>query len=646
MVKESLEDVVLAKEECYEGLIKSYDLNKTLFFYPNDNVNSLKRSRKDKDKDEDPSAGSDRGLKKRKTSKDVEPKKVQKLKNHSLAYPKAPSLNQNLLESLFSQRNQSLRLQIQICHKIKRRTRVMMMKNPRERLHLNMIGLPNLNDLKNPTDPDWNDGKIRQQGPTQSWLMTLASSADKPSKTFDELMSTPIDFSTYIMNDLKISNLTQETLLGPAFKLLKGTRSNYAELEYDFEECYKALSEKLDWDNPEGGDYPFHLTKPLPLVMNRNRQMVPVDYFFNNDLKYLQGGISTITYTTSLTKTKAAQYDLPGIEDMVLNIWSPVKVAYDKHALWGISHWRDQRKSFYGYAQGLESSHDVYFYQWLTNLSSNDVSDSAIALRMLTISMVIQTRVEDLQCEVKSYQKMIYVTKARNTKPDIGKRDTYHSISRPSRISFYVDNKGRRRKREKKKRLCASNYTYGLVDGTLTGLLTSIWADIIRISKWISCYREDGNQRDLPRDIPLDSVEVLRFDTSAGNPVKEILLKLNYCLRLLALDPLTEFKVTPTKHRRMTNPYSSPRFIANYLNARYLKMEVKPTSSSFVSIKGSTSIGVPKVSSTSSGRVTDGVYDSIDGRTCVVHYGLGLSTLSSIISKSPIGSSSNHAMHL
>nr|GFB76399.1 hypothetical protein [Tanacetum cinerariifolium] len=67
------------------------------------------------------------------------------------------------------------------------------------------------------------------------------------------------------MNGLKISNLTQETLLGPAFRLLKGTRSNYAELEYDFEECYKALSEKLDWENPEGGDYPFDLTKPLPL---------------------------------------------------------------------------------------------------------------------------------------------------------------------------------------------------------------------------------------------------------------------------------------------------------------------------------------------------------------------------------------------
>ncbi|GJW31229.1 hypothetical protein Tco_0051261 [Tanacetum coccineum] len=36
---------------------------------------------------------------------------------------------------------------------------------------------------------------------------------------------------------------------------------------------------------------------------------------------------------TSLTKTKAAKYDLPGIEDMVPNLWSPIKVAYDKHTL-------------------------------------------------------------------------------------------------------------------------------------------------------------------------------------------------------------------------------------------------------------------------------------------------------------------------
>ncbi|GJU35904.1 hypothetical protein Tco_1184258 [Tanacetum coccineum] len=179
--------------ECYDGLIKSYDLDKSLFS-TYDKVYSLKRSQKDNDKDEDPSVGSNRGLKKRKTNKDDEPTKGPKAKESKSGSSK-----------------------------------------------------------------------------------------------------------------------------GPAFKHLKDTRTNFAELEYDFEECYKALSEKLNWENPEGGDYPFDLTKPLPLVMDGNR-----------------------------------------IEDMVSNIWSPVKVAYDKHAIWGISHWRDQRKTFYGYARGLESSHGMY----------------------------------------------------------------------------------------------------------------------------------------------------------------------------------------------------------------------------------------------------------------------------------------------
>nr|GEV83498.1 hypothetical protein [Tanacetum cinerariifolium] len=65
--------------ECYDGLIKSYDLDKSLFS-TFDKMYLLKRSRKDKDKDEDPSAGSERGLKKRKTSKDAKPTKCLKAK--------------------------------------------------------------------------------------------------------------------------------------------------------------------------------------------------------------------------------------------------------------------------------------------------------------------------------------------------------------------------------------------------------------------------------------------------------------------------------------------------------------------------------------------------------------------------------------
>ncbi|GJS03272.1 hypothetical protein Tco_0781502 [Tanacetum coccineum] len=65
--------------ECYEGLIKSYDLDKT-FLSTYSKVYSLKRSRNDIDKDEDPSAGSDRRLKTRKTRKDAEPTKDPKTK--------------------------------------------------------------------------------------------------------------------------------------------------------------------------------------------------------------------------------------------------------------------------------------------------------------------------------------------------------------------------------------------------------------------------------------------------------------------------------------------------------------------------------------------------------------------------------------
>nr|GEX92606.1 hypothetical protein [Tanacetum cinerariifolium] len=209
----------------------------------------------------------------------------------------------------------------------------------------------------------------------------------------------------------------KETLLELVFKLLKGTRSNYVELEIDFEECYKPLSEKLDWENQKAG----------------------------------------------------------------------------------ISHWRDQRKSFYGYAKGLELRHDVYstkrilavtrvevmrkygygylreievrradndLYTFnegdfprlhindiedmlilivqnqLTNLSGDDVSDFAIALKMFTRSIVIQKRVEYLQLADESYQKKINVTKPETIKPDIRKKDPYTPYQDPQGF-IYVDTLGR-----------------------------------------------------------------------------------------------------------------------------------------------------------------------------------------------------------
>ncbi|GJW87206.1 hypothetical protein Tco_0162546 [Tanacetum coccineum] len=138
-------------------------------------------------------------------------------------------------------------------------------------------------------------------------------------------MATPIDFSKYVLNGLKIENLTQDILLGHAFNLLKGTCSSSIKLEYNFQECFNALTNKLDLNNPEGDRYPFDLSKPLPLQGPPGHRTIAVDYLFNSDLEYLKTSDPEVTYTTSIMKTKATRYKIKGIKDMVPTLWSTIK---------------------------------------------------------------------------------------------------------------------------------------------------------------------------------------------------------------------------------------------------------------------------------------------------------------------------------
>ncbi|GJT58329.1 hypothetical protein Tco_0993383 [Tanacetum coccineum] len=246
-VNKSLGNVILAKSssqlkssyeaatslihrELYDALVKSYQLDKDLF-ESYGKTYSLERGRDDKDKDEDPPTRSEQGLKKRKTSKDVEPPKGSKSKES-----KSSSSN-----STKSQPKSSV-------------------KSVQEEEPV--FGTA---DTEMPQDQGSNLGNIKDKPKPQTWI-SIITQAKKPPLTFDELMSTPIDFSAYVMHNLKIDNLTQEHLVGPAFNLLKGTCKSRVELEYHFKECYKAVNGLLDWNNPEGQEYPFDLSKPLPLI--------------------------------------------------------------------------------------------------------------------------------------------------------------------------------------------------------------------------------------------------------------------------------------------------------------------------------------------------------------------------------------------
>nr|GEZ41203.1 hypothetical protein [Tanacetum cinerariifolium] len=235
--------------------------------------------------------------------------------------------------------------------------------------------------------------------------------------------SAPAEEPMHITQDLEepahqefvTDTLTPELLAGPTYELMKESCKSLVELEFFLEEVYKAITDQLDWNNPEGQQYPHNLLKPLALMPNsRGRRVIPFDHFINNDLEYLRGGASYRKYTTSVTKTKATDYrHIKWIEDFVpCTMWSQAPVNYDKYALWGISHWGDDNKLYKFkeddfkrlHIQEIEDMLLLLVQRKLTNLTVEERFAFNVSLKMFTISIVIQRRVEDLQLGGFIYQ--------------------------------------------------------------------------------------------------------------------------------------------------------------------------------------------------------------------------------------------------
>nr|GEV93750.1 hypothetical protein [Tanacetum cinerariifolium] len=221
----------------YKALVDAYKCDKLILDTYGETV-TLKRRRDDEDKDEEPSAGSNRGSKRRCAGKEPE----------STNAPK---------------------------EKTSRTT-----------------------------------GKSTEG--SKSYHKTASDNMAKKANSrtsFNELMDTLVDFSTFVMNRLKVDTLTPELLAGLTYKMMKGSCKSLVELEFFLEEVYKEITDQLDWNNPEGQQYPHDLLKPLPLIPNsRGHRIIPFDHFINNDLEYLRGGVSSRKNTTLVTKTKATDY--------------------------------------------------------------------------------------------------------------------------------------------------------------------------------------------------------------------------------------------------------------------------------------------------------------------------------------------------
>ncbi|GJV38599.1 hypothetical protein Tco_1411076 [Tanacetum coccineum] len=176
-------------------------------------------------------------------------------------------------------------------------------------------------------------------------------------------------------------------------------------------------------------------------------------------------------------KTKATDYgNIKWIKDLVPNImWSQVPVRYDKHTLWGISHWGRKRQQFYGFAANKESAQDVYSEYRIIDVTKIQIVEwhNYKHLDWITLhrdddklSVVIQRHVEDLQLGVESYQKKLNLIKPDTYISGLKRREAYTAYCNPK--GFIYQNK------DKKSTLMHIDELHKFSDGTLNDVQTAL----------------------------------------------------------------------------------------------------------------------------------------------------------------------------
>ncbi|GJT05405.1 hypothetical protein Tco_0839867 [Tanacetum coccineum] len=324
-----------------------------------------------------------------------------------------------------------------------------------------------VDDLEEPSHQEFNTGNddvspVREAIDVDEllWNPSGSRTPDREWNKTKMFLSTPIDFSAFIMNRFNIQNLTQDVLTGLTYDLMKGTCKSVVELEYHLEEVFKATNDQLDWHNPKGRPYPHDLSKPLPLIPNA-RDKIP------------------------------------------RSTWSKAQVVYDKHAYWGTYYWGPKRQRFYRYATNMETSKDVYSrhriiavtslkimeffgYKHLEEITVRRQYDKLYKFREGDFKRLRRDDIEDmllllvqnkltnlnvdeqfaLNLVVERYQKKINLTKPDTYRSDISKKTPYTAY-RDIQGIIYQDDMNRNC-------LMRTNELHKFSDGTLNHVRTSL----------------------------------------------------------------------------------------------------------------------------------------------------------------------------
>nr|GEU52321.1 hypothetical protein [Tanacetum cinerariifolium] len=359
----------------YKALIDAYESDNIILDTYGDTV-TLKRRHDDTDKDEEPSDGSDRGSKRQREGKEPEStsalkekatkttgKSTQGSKSHQKTTSEsAPAegpmqTTQDLEEPSHQEFRRGAADDQPIAEASQHPEWFQQQKKP-----------PTL-------DRAWNKTLPATHESIRLWINDQAKQADSRS-SFNKLMDTPIDFSAFLMNRLKVDTLTPELLVGPTYDPMKGSCKSLAKLKFFLEEVYKVVALSLLITSSTTTLSIYVAVSPVATNRESARDV------------YSKRRIIAVTELQIIEWHNYRHLD-----------WITVLRDYDK--LYKFKEGDFKRL----HIQDIEDMLLLLVQGKLTNLTVEERFAFNVSLRMFTRSIVIQRRVEDLQLGRKQPKK-------------------------------------------------------------------------------------------------------------------------------------------------------------------------------------------------------------------------------------------------
>ncbi|GJS21891.1 hypothetical protein Tco_0450523 [Tanacetum coccineum] len=239
-------DRSIQQKTLYKALVDAYETDKDTLETYGDTV-MFKRSQDDEDEDGEPSAGSNRRSKRRRAGK--EPKSTstpkEKTSKSTSKSKEGWSKSHQMSTGMSAQAEEPIHADGDLEEPAHQEFDTGFTEDQHvdeTTQHPDWFQKPT-----KPTTPDhdWNKTLPAKHELVQPWISTLAQNED-PHESFNEPMDTPLDFSAFVLNRLRVDTLTPELLAVPTFELMKGSCKSLVELEYFLEEVYKATTDQLD----------------------------------------------------------------------------------------------------------------------------------------------------------------------------------------------------------------------------------------------------------------------------------------------------------------------------------------------------------------------------------------------------------------